>query len=216
VMGGGGVAVGGVPVGVNLYGPAPGREGARLITVTEGGDAIVHAAGCGSGCDAGAGFGGFGGDDRIVEEWSESVRWKATGHAAACRASAGGAILALGGKGIGNDLKLYDVETQAITFKAKPPPENWLKYRAPPWVSAIQFMPGSDSKSVLLGTGEHVLRMYDIRTNKRAVLDMSVGEAVITSLAVSHDANIAFVANAQGQLNSIDLRKVGQCRFTPG
>jgi hypothetical protein len=30
---------------------------------------------------------------------------------------------------------------------------------------------------------------------------------VITALAVSHDAATAFVGNAQGQLNSVDLRK---------
>jgi ribosome biogenesis protein NSA1 len=81
VMGGGGIAMGGLPVSVDLYGPGPGRAGARLITVTEGGDAVVHAAPC----DPAAASQGFGADaavDRIVEEWTESVRWKAMGHAA--------------------------------------------------------------------------------------------------------------------------------------
>jgi hypothetical protein len=61
--------------------------------------------------------------------------------------------------------------------KAKPPPVNWLGYRAPPWVSSIEYLPGSDNKMVLLGTGEHQLRLYDVRVDKRAVLDMSVGRA---------------------------------------
>ena len=51
------------------------------------------------------------------------------------------------------------------------------------------------------------VNLYRYRTDKRAVLDLSVGEAVITSLALSHDANVAYVANAHGQLNSVDLRK---------
>jgi ribosome biogenesis protein NSA1 len=118
-MGGGGIDVEGLPVSVGLYGPGAGRSGARLITVTEEGDAIVHAAPCGIADDdaAAASFASFGSDDRIVEEWSESVRWKAIGHAACARAGAGGSVLALGGKGQGNDLKLYDVETQKLSFK---------------------------------------------------------------------------------------------------
>jgi hypothetical protein len=42
---------------------------------------------------------GFGAADRIVEDWAESVRWKVSGHISCCRAGAGGATLALGGKG---------------------------------------------------------------------------------------------------------------------
>ena len=174
-MGGGSINVGSRPAGINLFGPSAARDGALLITVTEDGDAVVHSAGVDA--DAAAGVSGFGAADRIVEDWAESVRWKAAGHNSCCRAGAGGATLALGGKGQGNDLKLYDVETQKVTYKAKPPPVNWLGYRAPPWVSSIEYLPGSDNKMVLLGTGEHALRLYDVRANKRAVLDMSVGRA---------------------------------------
>ena len=206
-MGGGPVNVGGAPVSVGVFGPTAGRPTeARLVTVTEAGDVVVHAAAC----DASVGTRGAFGEvhsERIVEEWREATRFRAIEHAASAVAAAGGAVVALGGKGQGNDLKMWDVEAQKMSFKAKPPPPNWLGYRAPPWVSALHFVPNTDHKSVLVGTGEHQLRLYDVRADKRAVVDMSVGEAVITSLALSHDANTAYVANNHGQLNSVDLRK---------
>ena len=199
IMGGGGVDVGALPVGVHVYGPGAGRDGARLLTVTEAGDAIVHAAPC----DAPDPVTGR---LRVVETWEESARWKAGQHALVARAADAGALLALGGKGQGNDLKIYDVETQKMAYKAKPPPENWLGYRAPPWVSAIAYLPDESNEKLLVGTGEHRLRLYDVRADKRAVMDLDVGETTITALACSHDGAYAYVGNARGQLNSVDLR----------
>jgi WD40 repeat protein len=115
----------------------------------------------------------------------------------------------VGGKGQGNDLKLYDVETQKVAYKAKPPPENWLGYRAPPYVSAIEFVPGSENRNVLVGTGERVVRLYDTRADKRAVMDLSVGETTITALAMDFTGAYAFIGNAKGQLQTVDLRAKG-------
>ena len=123
IMGGGGVDVGALPVGVHVYGPGAGRDGARLVTVTEAGDAIVHAAPC----DAPDSVTGR---PRVVETWEESVRWKAGQHALVARAADAGALLALGGKGQGNDLRIYDVETQQMAYKAKPRPRTgWATAR---------------------------------------------------------------------------------------
>ena len=85
-----GVDVGALPVGVHVYGPGAGRDGARLVTVTEAGDAIVHAAPC----DAPDSVTGR---PRVVETWEESVRWKAGQHALVARAADAGARLDLGG-----------------------------------------------------------------------------------------------------------------------
>ena len=57
-----------LPVGVHVYGPGAGRDGARLVTVTEAGDAVVHAAPCD------AGFGHASPARRGA--WEESVRWR--------------------------------------------------------------------------------------------------------------------------------------------
>ena len=116
-------------------------------------------------------------------------------------------MLAVGGKGQGNDLKIYDVETQKVWYKAKPPPENWLGYRAPPYVSAMEFVPGNDGKCVLVGTGERRVRLYDARADKRAVMDLEVGETTVTALALNAQGTFAFVGNAKGQLQTVDLRE---------
>ena len=42
----------------------------------------------------------------------------------AARASPRARLLAVGGEGQGNDLKLYDVETQKVRYKAKPLPRT--------------------------------------------------------------------------------------------
>ena len=106
-------------------------------------------------------------------------------------------------------MKLYDVETQKVRYKAKPPPENWLGYRAPPFVSALEFVPGTDGACVLVGTGERRVRLYDTRVDKRATVDLEVGETTVTALAMNASGQFAFVGNAKGQLQTVDLRARG-------
>ena len=206
-MGGGPVDVGGTPVAVDLFGPGSAREGCRLVTVTEEGDAVVHACGY-EGVVTGFGdlsLGVGAGQERIVEEWSEESRFKVIGNALSARVGGGGDRLICGGKGQGNDVKMYDVEEQKVLYKSKPPPPNWLGYRAPPYVSAMHFIPGTDCREFLVGTGEHMLRRYDVR-EKRAVMDVPIGEWVITSLQMNHDQSVAYVANNHGNLFGFDMK----------
>ena len=208
-VGGGALDIGGVPVGVQVFGPGAGREGARLVTVTDAGEAAVY----GGACDAAGGGDGSLASRlaplRVVQEWSPVCAWKACGSARVARVSPRARSLAVGGEGQGNDLKLYDVETQKVRYKAKPPPENWLGYRAPPFVSALEFVPGTESACILVGTGEHRVRLYDSRADKRAVMDLDVGETTVTALAMDARGTRAFVGNAKGQLQTVDLRARG-------
>jgi hypothetical protein len=194
---------------VQVFGPGAGREGARLVTVTDAGEAAVY----GAACDAAAGGDGSLASRlaplRVVQEWSPVCAWKACGSARVARVSPRARSLAVGGEGQGNDLKLYDVETQKVRYKAKPPPENWLGYRAPPFVSALEFVPGTDGACVLVGTGERRVRLYDTRVDKRAVVDLEVGETTVTALAMNASGQLAFVGNAKGQLQTVDLRARG-------
>jgi hypothetical protein len=206
-VGGGAVSVGGLPVCVQAFGPGNGRENsARLVTVNAAGEAVVYDAGCDAQSE-GNSLASQLAPLRLVEDWHETHRWKACDSALVARVSPRASTLAVGGKGQGNDLKLYDITTQKITYKAKPPPQNWLGYRAPPYVSSIEFVPGSEYKSVLVGTGEHVVRLYDTRADKRAVMDLSVGETTVTAMSLSNDGLYSFIGNAKGQLNSVDLRQ---------
>ena len=114
--------------------------------------------------------------------------------------------IVIGGKDFGNDVMIYDVAEGKRLYKAKPPPVNWLNYRAPPWVSATCFASQSECVRFFVGTGEHRFRHYDTREAKRAVLELDMGNGVITSVASSVDGNEAYVANARGLFEIVDLR----------
>ena len=176
--------------------------------MTDAGEAAVY----GAACDAGVAGDGSLASHLAPCAWSRSGRPRARGRRAARRARARvsrARLLAVGGEGQGNDLKLYDVETQKVRYKAKPPPENWLGYRAPPFVSALEFVPGTDGACVLVGTGERRVRLYDARVDKRATVDLEVGETTVTALAMNASGQFAFVGNAKGQLQTVDLRARG-------
>ena len=140
------------------------------------------------------------------ETWRETGTFRACGDATSSDLDARLGRLVLGGKGQGNDVVVYDVHEQKRTYKAKPPPPNWLGYRAPPWVSATCFASTSECARFFVGTGEHRFRHYDTRADKRAVLDLDVGKGVITSVASSADGYEAYVANARGMFEIVDLR----------
>ena len=122
-VGGGALDIGGAPVGVQVFGPGAGREGARLVTVTDAGEASVYDAACDAARDDGT-LASRLAPARVVQEWSRLCAWKACDSARVARASPAARYLAVGGKGQGNDLKLYDVETQKVRYKAKPPPRT--------------------------------------------------------------------------------------------
>ena len=60
-------------------------------------------------------------------------------------------------KGQGNDVKMVDIEHEEVGME-KPPPVNWLNYRAPAWVKcAVQRAGrngGNASCVFAVGTGE--------------------------------------------------------------
>ena len=119
------------------------------------------------------------------EEWETRATFKAMENATSSDLDARFGRLVIGGKGQGCDVMVYEAETGKRLYKAKPPPPNWLGYRAPPWVSATCFASTSECVRFFVGTGEHRFRHYDTREAKRAVLDLDVGKTVITSVASS-------------------------------
>lgn len=162
--------------------------GLKIVSVYESGDVGTHA------WDAGN------------VKWTERGTFKATPNATSADANGALGKIVLGGKGQGADVVVWDIEQEKRTYKAKPPPVNWLGYRAPPWVSATCFAESSECVRFFVGTGEHRFRHYDTRADKRAVLDLDIGNGVITSVASSLDGQEAYVANARGLFEIVDLR----------
>lgn len=162
--------------------------GLKIVSVYESGDVGTHA---------------WDGSDR---KWTERGTFKAAPNATSADANGALGKIVLGGKGQGADVVVWDIEQEKRTYKAKPPPVNWLGYRAPPWVSAACFAESSECVRFFVGTGEHRFRHYDTRADKRAVLDLDIGNGVITSVASSLDGQEAYVANARGLFEIVDLR----------
>ena len=135
------------------------------------------------------------------------------------RASKDGTRLLYGGKGQGNDVKMVDIEHEGkLVWKAKPPPVNWLNYRAPPWVKCARFKErgeangGNASCVFAVGTGEKKVRLYDTRVNKRATMEMEYGEAAVNSVTFSSvDEHRMFAADSRGKCCAIDLRTSKVC-----
>ena len=125
-----------------------------------------------------------------------------------------GTKMVYGGQGQGNDVKICDVEHEGkIIWKAKPPPTNWLNYRAPPWVKCLRFKPTDESNTVFaVGTGEKKVRLYDARENKRAIMECQFGEAAVNSVAFSSvDEFRLFAGDSRGKCVAIDLKTGKSC-----
>lgn len=176
---------------------------AHAWTTISGADA-THAVVCGSSGNVSshAWDGSAGGDGA----WRETSTFRAMENATSSDFDANFGRLVIGGRGQGCDVMIYDVAEGKRTFKAKYPKANWLGYTAPPWVSAACYAATSECARFFVGTGEHKFRHYDTRADERAVLELDVGEGVITSVASAPDGMDAYVANARGTFEIIDLR----------
>lgn len=114
-------------------------------------------------------------------------------------------IFATGGKE--NELKVWDIElTDKPKFMAKNVRNDWLDLRVPVWVTVAKFIPSTDK--IITSTGHHQVRMYDIKAQRRPVLDMSFDEYPITAAAIHPSSdNQVVVGNTIGKLAILDLRK---------
>jgi len=91
---------------------------------------------------------------------------------------------------LGAELRVYDLQapSHAVPFySAKGGKPNKVGLVDKPWNSAIAFLPGSHGTRVVVGTGHHKLRLYDVTVGKRPQMDVSFGEARITALAPEPD-----------------------------
>ena len=103
-------------------------------------------------------------------------------------------------------VRLHDLSTQQCTFKAKNVPHNKLNLRIPVHTTDLVWLPNSDTQ-LIEGTAHHAVRLYDVRAGKQPVMDASVGEHAVTSLAVGGDGLHFFAADVTGRVVNVDRRK---------
>ena len=79
----------------------------------------------------------------------------------------------------------------------------------PVWISAIQFFNGSTNE-VVVGTGNHTVRVYDVRVKRRPVLDFEYHEHPITALSLTRDNKTVVVGNSASYMAELDLKMAGK------
>ncbi len=114
-------------------------------------------------------------------------------------AGRGGACwLATGGRE--NNLKLWDVEAQALAWAAKSPKQNELGIWDKPWLSELLFLDPAGCPSVVLcGTANHQLRLYDARAKRRPIFELEWGESRITCLCPAGPLSAGHGAEGEGE-----------------
>uniref|UniRef100_A0A8C6SCQ2 WD repeat-containing protein 74 n=1 Tax=Neogobius melanostomus TaxID=47308 RepID=A0A8C6SCQ2_9GOBI len=143
--------------------------------------------------------------------------WKEDGDEAVTEVRAGGHVsrmrqspvdphrVATGGKE--NPLKIWDLENpDKPVFSAKNLRDTYLDLRQPHWVRDMAFLPESDK--VVTCTSYHQVHIFDPSSpRRRPVLEAVFGEYPLTALSLPADGLTVAVANTQGQMALLDLRK---------
>mmetsp|Transcript_30816 Transcript_30816/g.40716 ORF Transcript_30816/g.40716 Transcript_30816/m.40716 type:complete len:441 (-) Transcript_30816:89-1411(-) len=137
------------------------------------------------------------------EEEEDPLEFEVSGpiSAACCE----GVLLATGGRD--NGIKLWDLKTQTMIWKAKNVPPDKLDLEVPIWPTAIKFMETDAGGCKLAsGTGHRHVRLYDTRVQRRPVHSWEALPHRCTALVISPREDGVIAADGTGDIREIDLR----------
>ena len=83
-------------------------------------------------------------------------------------------------------MSVWDIEKAEQVYLAKGAKPNRVGLMDMVWNTAVALRPGSEGKQILVGTGQHKVRLHDMG-QRRPVLSVDFGEAKITALAPQSD-----------------------------
>jgi len=89
----------------------------------------------------------------------------------------------------GSELSVWSLRSQERTFQAKGAKPSRIGLHDRPWNTAVAFLPGSGGQKLVVGTGEHKVRVYSVE-QRRPRLSVEFGEARVTALAPTADGEI--------------------------
>lgn len=114
-------------------------------------------------------------------------------------------LIATGGKGRQNNLKVWDLETKTKVFTSKNLPNDYLELEVPVWDSDIVFV---DAHQLVTCSRHGYLRVYDTRKQRRPVLNyVNAKEQIAYGCATVHE-NTLFAGSASGIVRAFDTRKM--------
>lgn len=109
-----------------------------------------------------------------------------------------------GGKGV--EVNVWDLETCAKIWTAKPTAKNNLGIFTPTWFTSATFLSNGDHRKFVAGTNSHQVRLYDISAQRRPVVSFDFRETTIKAIAEDLDGYTIYVGNGSGDLASFDTR----------
>lgn len=85
----------------------------------------------------------------------------------------------------GSELSVWTMKGER-TYLGKAAKPNRIGLVDKPWNTALAFLPSSRGKQIIVGTGQHKVRVYNLE-QRRPKLSIDFGEAKITALAPQPD-----------------------------
>ncbi|KAJ1640228.1 hypothetical protein T492DRAFT_1138956 [Pavlovales sp. CCMP2436] len=139
---------------------------------------------------------------------------QAGGHTSQVRVDSSGSLAASSGHD--HELRVWDLATMAVTWKARNVPEDMVRLAVPVWTTDLAFSPGTPHTLVTVsGLVEQRLRaevrVYDVRVGRRPTMRSiaPLGDIALSALALTVDGQCALVGTAKGELGLLDLRRDG-------
>uniref|UniRef100_A0A915CS07 tRNA:m(4)X modification enzyme TRM13 n=1 Tax=Ditylenchus dipsaci TaxID=166011 RepID=A0A915CS07_9BILA len=111
-------------------------------------------------------------------------------------------IVATGGRE--NPLKLWDLNSEKLTFTARNVRQDNLELRVPIWVTNTRFL--NDGRHIVTTTGKHQIRLYDPRAQRKPVKEFEWLDEPIQALSTCCREDFVLVGNNRGELGLFDLR----------
>uniref|UniRef100_A0A1B0AG91 WD repeat-containing protein 74 n=1 Tax=Glossina pallidipes TaxID=7398 RepID=A0A1B0AG91_GLOPL len=114
-------------------------------------------------------------------------------------------LVACGGKGRQNNLKVFDLAVGKILFSSKNLPNDYLQLEVPVWDSDVGFIDSPQNLATCSRLG--YVRLYDVRKQRRPVQCFATDKQMsFTSLAAKD--NYIYVGTTMGAMKAFDIRSL--------
>lgn len=113
-------------------------------------------------------------------------------------------LVATGGKGRQNNLKIFDMEAGKRVFSSKNLPNDFLQLEVPIWDSDVGFI---DANTVATCSRYGYVRLYDTRSQRRPVQKYATEDQMSFATLVARD-NYIYTGTTMGALKAFDTRRM--------
>lgn len=114
-------------------------------------------------------------------------------------------VIATGGQGRQNNLKLWDLETKTKIFASKNLASDQLQLEVPVWDSDLTFV---DANCLATCSRYGYIRMYDTRKQRRPVLEYFNSKEQLVYGCMNAHENVLYVGSTSGIVRAFDARKM--------